>query len=295
MGARIRSSTPNFVQLEKPTTQYGYIHGADVRQSFMPVAFQVTSPFNNRLALLPHALVMHVNPASWSETHAKKKEMIQTRGGYVEQHWFDELSEISADGSTGAFINIYTGLTSLLRQRTIAWDRFRDLYDLYRNNGSVYDPYGNVVLQGNILLMYDRGTYIGYFRTIDVEETEESPFAFKVSWTFKVQETVMRVPGYVGQTTQDIVYPDPVQSSFEPTPEQVTPPTPEEQALLDEAASEAETTRLQGPTPPPPLEPSQMERYQSIVTRDQQEAEKNKKPSAGRPKQPPPKKPEYIR
>jgi hypothetical protein len=158
------------------------------------MAFQVTSPYSNRRVLMPHALVMHVNPQNYSEQHNKKVERIQTRGGWVEQHWGDDLTEITCDGSTGAFMNIYTGLTALLRQRTIQWDRYRDLHDLFRNNGSLYDPYGNIVLQGAIMLMYDRGTYNGYFKTFEVEETDDSPFAFRLSWTFKVQEELLKLP-----------------------------------------------------------------------------------------------------
>ena len=203
----IPSANPNFEKLETPSHETGYVHGMDRRRSFIPVAFQVTSPFDNRRVLLPHALVMHVNPANWSETHTKKLERIQTRGGFVEQHWGDELTDISADGSTGAFMNIYTGLSSVLRHKTIAWDRYRDLHDLYRNNGSVYDPAGNIVLQGNIMLMYDRGTYIGYFKSFDVEESDEQPFSFRVSWTFKVEEEIMKIPGF-GVVTQDAEAPD---------------------------------------------------------------------------------------
>lgn len=157
------------------------------------MAFQVTSPFNRWTALLPHALVLHVNPMSLQETHNQKIERIQTRGGFVEQHWGHQLAEISADASTGAFMNIRTGLTSVLRQRTIAWDRFRDLHDLFRNNGAVHDPQGNIVLQGNIILMYDRGSYIGGFRSFEWEETADSPFAFKLNWSFKVEQTFMDV------------------------------------------------------------------------------------------------------
>lgn len=171
-----------------------YHHGVDKRQGYIPLAFQVTSPFDKMRALLPHALIAHVNPMGFNETFTKKVERIQTKGGFVEQHWGDDLGEISVDMSTGAFINLYTGLTSVLRHRTIAWDRYRDLYDLYRNNGSVYDPFGNIVLQGNILLMYDRGTYDGSFRSFTVEETDESPFAFKVSWTFKVETVHYQIP-----------------------------------------------------------------------------------------------------
>ena len=171
-----------------------YSHSADTRRHYLPIAFQITSPYNETVALLPHALVSHVNPTSFAESFNKKVERIQTRGGFVEQHWGDELTEISVDQSTGAFLNLSTGLSSMLRQRTIAWDRYRDLYDLYHNNGSVYDPFGNIVLQGWVLLMYDRGTYLGGFRNFSVEETDESPFVFKLSWTFKVEKILQSIP-----------------------------------------------------------------------------------------------------
>jgi hypothetical protein len=164
------------------------------------MAFQITSPINNTIALLPHALVMHVNPANFNETHTKKVERFQTRGGFVEQHWGDELSEISCDGSTSAFMNLYSGLSSVLRQQTIAWDRYRDLHDLFRNNGDVYDPYGNIVLRGNVMLMYDKGVYVGYFTTFESEETDSSPFTFNLTWAFKVEQIIQQLPN-LGQNT----------------------------------------------------------------------------------------------
>ena len=189
-----RSANPDFDVLEGPSETPDYKHGLVQRKSFIPMAFQVTSPFNSRRALLPHALVMHINPQNYSENHTKKVERFQTRGGFVEQHWGDELTDISADGSTGAFMNLYTGLSSVLRHRTIAWDRYRDLQDLYRNNGSVYDPYGNIVLQGKIMLMYDRGTYLGGFRNFEMEETDDQPYSFRISWSFRVEEELMKIP-----------------------------------------------------------------------------------------------------
>lgn len=188
------SNPDNFEVEDGPTNTPHYSHGVDSRRSFIPMAFQVTSPLDIRRALLPHALVMHVNPSSFSESSNKKKTKLHTRGGFVEQHWGDELTDISADGSTGAFLNLSTGLASVVRQQTIAWDRYRDLQDLFRNNGSVYDPYGNVVLQGAVMLMYDRNAYIGHFKTFSVEETDDAPFLFKLSWAFKVKITVMGVP-----------------------------------------------------------------------------------------------------
>ncbi len=193
----IKSPNPDASEESSPTNQPKYSHGAESRRGPIPMAFQITSPFDPTQALLPHALVLHVNPSTFNETHTKKIERFMTRGGFVEQHWPDDLDEISADGSTGAFMHLQTGTTSVLRQRTIAWDRFRDLFDLFHNNGSVYDPYGNIVLQGNVMVLFDRGTYIGYFRSFDYEETDDSPFAFKLSWSFKVQQTIMKLPGTI--------------------------------------------------------------------------------------------------
>lgn len=196
---RISSANADFKRIDPLSADDSYRHPAESRRGAIPLAFQVTSPFNRRTLLLPHALVMHINPSSFQESFTHKVERIQTRGGFVEQHWGSELTEISADASTGAFMNIYTGLTSVLRQRTIAWDKYRDLHELYFNNGSVYDPSGNIVLQGSILLMYDRGSYLGTFRTFEVEETDDSPFAFKLSWTFKVETTILAMAPQTGR------------------------------------------------------------------------------------------------
>lgn len=173
----------------------GYTHPAETRKGAIPMAFQITSPFDYQKCLLPHSLVLHVNPSSFNETFTKRIERIQTRGGWVEQHWTDDLTEISAEGSTGAFVNIFTGTSSVLRQKTIAWDRYMDLHDLYRHNGAVYDPSGAIVLQGQVMLMYDRGSYLGKFYTFEMTETDTSPFAFQVSWTFKVEHTLLSVAG----------------------------------------------------------------------------------------------------
>lgn len=158
------------------------------------MAFQICSPYDWRKCLLPHALILHVNPQSLSETHNHKIERIETMGGFVEQHWPEDLTEISADGTTGAFVNLYTGLSSVNRQRTIAYDRFKDLSDLYHNGGALYAPNGSIALQGKIVLMYDRGTYFGEFTQFSVEENSVTPFSFSVSWGFKVEETLLTIP-----------------------------------------------------------------------------------------------------
>lgn len=190
----LRSANPDFERIEEPTTSPPYPHAADRRRGGIPMAFQITSPFNRRKALLPHALVLHVNPSSLQQNWEKKIERTRTRGGHVEWHWWDNLTDLSAEGSTGAFINIQTGLSSALRHKTIAWDRYRSLLDLFYHNGAVYDPYGSIVLQGQVMLMFDRGVYLGTFRSFSSQDTESSPYMFQLSWSFKVEEAIVKVP-----------------------------------------------------------------------------------------------------
>lgn len=191
-------SAISFDRLNEPSANHGYRHPVETRGSGpIPMAFQITSPLDFRTCLLPHALVLHVNPESLSENHTKKVEVMTTMGGFVEDHWYDELSEMSGNGSTGAFLNLYTGLSSVTRRDTVAWNRYRDLYDLFRNNGSVYDPTGKIVLQGKVMLLFDRGTYLGRFTSFSVEETAESPYAFKLDWSFKIDEVVLKVPSSI--------------------------------------------------------------------------------------------------
>lgn len=195
MGRIFNSPNPDFKEVSSlPSEDTNYVHPLSTRKNHpIPVAFQITSPFNRLRVLLPHALVMHINPSSFQETYTQKVERFQTRGGWHEQHWGQDLTELSGEGSTGAFMNLYTGLSSVIRQRTIAWDRYRDLHDLYLHNGSIYDPFGSIVLQGHVMVLYDRGTYLGTFRSFEVEETADSPFAFKTNWSFKIEHTISTV------------------------------------------------------------------------------------------------------
>ena len=124
----------------------------------------------------------------------QKTERIQTKGGWVEQHWGEEMDEISAAQSTGAFMNPVLGLTgeALLRRDSIGYDKFLDLVELYRNNGSVYDLSGKILFQGRIIINYashlKSKRFEGYFLNLSVNEIAEKPFAFELSWSFKVEK-----------------------------------------------------------------------------------------------------------
>ena len=76
-----------------------------------PILFQVTNVDSNDPAW-PYALATHVNPNQFSEKFTKSKNVVMTRGGFVEFIWPDNLDALSAESSTGAFIGPGTGLSS---------------------------------------------------------------------------------------------------------------------------------------------------------------------------------------
>lgn len=169
-----------------------------------PFLFQILAPGTDEPAY-PVLLALHVNPHSIEERMAKGKSIVQTRGGFVEFVWPDELDGLSCSASTGGFIAPDIGLTagsdkagplgSPSRRGTIAWERQQDLIELFRNNGMVYDSLGIPALRGRVMCMFDRGTYVGHFTTFQVQEDDEHPFSFELSWEFKVEYTIYKLPG----------------------------------------------------------------------------------------------------
>lgn len=152
---------------------------------YEPVLFQVVSPDLTTL-LLPDFLVLHVNPASLDSTYSKVITRIQTLGGFVEQHFGEQLTQLSASGSTGAFVSVERGVTTFDRGNTIAYRKFQQLLSVFKSNGSVYDDRGVVQFNGRIRIVFGGGTYDGYFMTFNYDESADSPFAFTLSWSFKV-------------------------------------------------------------------------------------------------------------
>lgn len=174
-----------------------------------PILFQVVDPANQ--PIFQYLLAMHINPSKLSENMTKSKTVVQTYGGYVEWIWPDELSELSADVATGAFLGPINGLTASNgssgdssnspmsanqgRHGTIAWERQEDLLDLFRNNGVIFDGTGAPVLRGHVMCIYDRGIYVGYFDSFSVKEDDQHSFSFDLSFGFKVETTLYRFPG----------------------------------------------------------------------------------------------------
>ena len=155
-----------------------------------PVIFDILGP-DRETSILPQGmrLVLHVNPSSLTLKYTRTIERIQTKGGFVEQHWGDNLTNIGIEASTGGFMRLYSGLSNVTspattggsRRETLAYDSYLDLLALFHNNGSVYDSQGQVALQGIVKLTFDGGVYLGWLDSFTVSEEAEKPYQFSIS------------------------------------------------------------------------------------------------------------------
>ncbi len=164
-----------------------------------PVIFDIIAP-DGETSILPDnlKLVLHVNPTAMSIKYQRVVERIQTKGGFVEQHWGDGTQTIDFEMATGGFMRLYSGLanntspamTEGTRRETLAYDSYLDILALFHNNGSVYDINGQVALQGQIKITFDGGVYYGWFNNFSVSESAEKPFMFTMSANFEVTREV---------------------------------------------------------------------------------------------------------
>jgi len=168
-----------------------------------PVVFDIIAP-DFKTSLLPGGikLVLHVNPRSMAMSYAKVIERIQTKGGYVEQHWGDGARSISFDMATGGFKRLYSGLSNVTgggldtggtRRETIAYDKFLDFLALFHNNGAIYDTSGQIAFQGIIKVTFDGGIYFGWFDNFSVNEDAQTPFMFQLSAQFTISHEALRI------------------------------------------------------------------------------------------------------
>jgi len=172
-----------------------------------PFLFQIIMPGTN-VPLYSVLLALHTNPRSVEERMSKSKSVVPTYGGFVEFVWPDDFDSISCNHSTGAFISadesggglssgggsISNGVSSAGRKGTIAWERQEDLLELFHNNGMVFDGQGRPAIRGRVMMIYDRGIFIGHFSSFQVIEDDTHAFSFELSWEFTVEQVLYKFP-----------------------------------------------------------------------------------------------------
>lgn len=169
-------------------------------QGKRPVVFDILAP-DRETSLLPDQikLVLHVNPQSMRLNYQKLVSRLQTRGGFVEQHWGDAVEDITFESATGGFVRLYSGLSNFTagaqgRRETIAYDRYLDMLALFHSNGAIYDANGNIALQGYVKVVFDGGVHIGWFDTdFTVAEAAEKPYQFVLTSRFIIDREEMQL------------------------------------------------------------------------------------------------------
>jgi len=166
-----------------------------LRVNKTPLVFDVLGP-DHQTSMLPDGvrLVLHCNPSSLKISKQRQVSRMQTLAGFVEQHWGDATQEVSADGTTGGFVRLYTGVTSATsfalnggsRRETVAYDKYLDLLALFHSNAAIFDAFGNIAVQGILKLTFDEGIYLGWLQNFSVSESAETPYRFTYSFSFLV-------------------------------------------------------------------------------------------------------------
>ena len=153
-----------------------------------PVIFDIIMPDGNSILADNLKLVLHVNPTSMSPKYEKVIERIQTKSGFVEQHWGEGIQSIGFEFATGGFQRLYTGLvgTAVDRRDTLAYDSYLDILALFHNNGAVYDIAGQAVINGQIQITFDGAVYTGWFASFNVTDAVEKPYQLALTAEFTV-------------------------------------------------------------------------------------------------------------
>jgi hypothetical protein len=148
----------------------------------------VIDPTTRQEIIVPE-IELHVSPLSMSIQYRKNISRSRTRGGFVEEHFGDELDTFSVEGSTGGFFSLINGVNTLHRNKTLSMINFQEILAIYRNNACVYDDKGIIIAQGFVVLTWDNYRFNGQFVNFSWDETADSPFRYKFNFSFEVHRT----------------------------------------------------------------------------------------------------------
>ena len=140
------------------------------------------------------SLTMLINPSSLETQYNSLISETRTLGGFVHEYWGEQLTSLSASGSTAMFVNDF-GLTNESRT-TEAYQYFISLLNIYKNNGkSYYKTYiTNASLRNPnritdlsfVSMIFDGKEFQGRFESFDYAETAGKPFTLDYNFSFKV-------------------------------------------------------------------------------------------------------------
>jgi len=130
-------------------------------------------------------LVMDINPKELSISYKKIINRTRTYGGFIEEHWGDDIDALTGSGKTAMFFS-GDGLTVENRRQSEALNTFLDLLGIYQNNGAQTDNNNRIVKVGRVRMDFDNKLYDGFFESFTFNELAEEPFVLSYDFSFKI-------------------------------------------------------------------------------------------------------------
>jgi len=162
------------------------------RKNPLPMVFRVKGI--ERASRIP-PLFLIVDPGSMSLDYRKMTNTSLMRGGWLEEHWGEELDVLSAEGGTGGWFGPDDSIQiGPARRDTASYRNFKSLLALYKFNAGIRARVisrGRILQFGKIELFFDNGVYEGYFENFNYNEAADRPLTLEYSFSFKVTRTVL--------------------------------------------------------------------------------------------------------
>lgn len=188
----------------KVSLQAKYLKGIlGSREPLLPMIFNVIFPETADLLNVTGSdpFFLFVNPSSWSRSNTKVQSNSYVRNGIKTERWGEELEQITANGSIGAFYTQESGLTRTYRRQTPSFRNLMQLVQIYKNNGCIYGtsyegaeeaPSTNkrILDVGYIEILYGLELFRGTFESFTISEAADKPFTLEYSFVFNVAETI---------------------------------------------------------------------------------------------------------
>jgi hypothetical protein len=164
------------------------------------------------------SLILNMSPNSLVVNSAKKVNRVQSFTRWVEEHWGDEIDQISFSGNTFAFITEDYGLAVVNRDTSSPYKELQHLVNIYLLNGAVYHKEedstqdrrmfwdytsvgkasmtinrhpraGLISMRLYIKLSCDFAQFVGYFESFDITEDAVNPYRMAYTVSFKSEYT----------------------------------------------------------------------------------------------------------
>lgn len=143
----------------------------------------------------PPELTMLLNPGNLDTSYTHLVNETRTLGGFLQEYWGEQLTSLSASGRSAMFYGT-GGISNKESKLSTAYENFKRLVNIYRNNGKSYQPVHRTAAQyrnpnritavGTVIMTYHEKEYEGFFDSFSIRELAERPFYFEYDLSFRV-------------------------------------------------------------------------------------------------------------